>query len=253
MSDSNPKPRTDRHSFPNSTAFLDFVLGLKPRLAVFDCDGTLWSGDAGDDFFHWEISQKLVPDDAIRWALPSYAEYRAGRVEEAQMCGEMVTIHAGLPVAEIERMVERFFVQVVEPRIFPDMLQLTLQLGASGCEIWAVSSSNEWLIAAGAGRFGIPRERVIATAVAIENGTATDRLTQIPTGPGKALAIREQIRRQPDVVFGNSMHDAAMLGIARRAFAINPNPDLESLARQNGWILYWPQAAFEVAADLGKR
>ena len=36
---------------------------------------------------------------------------------------------------------------------------------------------------------------------------------------------------QVDAAFGNSIHDAAMLNLARHAFAVNPNPDLEKLAR----------------------
>jgi phosphoserine phosphatase len=86
--------------------------------------------------------------------------------------------------------------------------------------------------------------------VEIERGLATDRLIQVPTDEDKELAIRQHIRRQPDVVFGNSMHDAAMLAIARHAFAINPNPDLEQLALQNSWKVYWPQAAIVIAEDL---
>ena len=30
--------------------FISSVLKLQPKLAVFDCDGTLWSGDGGQDF-----------------------------------------------------------------------------------------------------------------------------------------------------------------------------------------------------------
>ena len=33
-----------------------------------------------------------------------------------------------------------------------------------------------------------------------------------------------------DVCFGNSVHDLAMLEIARHPFAVNPNPDLEKIA-----------------------
>ena len=40
------RPLTD-----SARKFVDNVLALKPRHAVFDCDGTLWSGDAGADFF----------------------------------------------------------------------------------------------------------------------------------------------------------------------------------------------------------
>ena len=31
-----------------------------------------------------------------------------------------------------------------------------------------------------------------------------------------------------------------MLAIARHPYAINPNPDLEAMARERGWGLYFP-------------
>ena len=37
-------------------------------LTAFDCDGTLWSGDAGESFFAWEMDNGLVSDDIARWA-----------------------------------------------------------------------------------------------------------------------------------------------------------------------------------------
>ena len=55
------------------------VLGLKPSIAVFDCDGTLWSGDAGADFFYWEIERGMVGPDVAQWALKQYEEYKAGQ------------------------------------------------------------------------------------------------------------------------------------------------------------------------------
>jgi phosphoserine phosphatase len=43
-------------------------------------------------------------------------------------------------------------------------------------------------------------------------------------------------------VFGNSVHDAAMMRLAKRAYAVNPNPDLEAIAAESGWEIYWPEA-----------
>src|ERR1700679_2826196 len=72
------------------TQFLESVLTLKPKVATFDCDGTLWSGDAGEGFFKWELKESWLPEQISRWIQSRYAEYRAGKVAEEVMCGEMV-------------------------------------------------------------------------------------------------------------------------------------------------------------------
>jgi phosphoserine phosphatase len=224
-----------------ATEFVNSVLKLRPKVAVFDCDGTLWSGDAGADFFYWEIEHGLIPKDTAAWALSRYDEYKAGKVDEETMCGEMVAIHSGLREDYIRKAAADFFAVNVSPRMFPEMQELTHSLIATGCKIWAVSSTNNWVVTEGARRFGISEDNVIAACVHVENERATDRLHRVPTGDGKATAIREVIARPVDAAFGNSVHDAAMLGIARRAFAINPNPDLASLATKNHWTIYHPK------------
>jgi len=221
--------------------FVSSVLALNLRLACFDCDGTLWSGDAGADFFYWEIEQELLPADVVRWVRPRYNDYKAGKVDEDAMCGEMVTIHKGLREAELRAAAAQFFAEVVQPRIFPEMLELTRRLNEAGCELWAVSSTNDWVVAEGCRQFGIPVERVLAACVHYENSCATDRLIRVPTDEGKAIAIREIVGRPIDAAFGNSVHDAAMLDLGRYAFAVNPNPDLEELARAKGWTVYHPE------------
>ena len=50
--------------------FLDSVLALRPQVAVFDCDGTLWSGDAGADFFYWELERGIVSSESAAAARP---------------------------------------------------------------------------------------------------------------------------------------------------------------------------------------
>ena len=233
------EPQAGAVSSPTET-FIASVLELRPRLAVFDCDGTLWEGDGGKDFLYWEAQYGLLPELVAKWALPRYAAYQRGEVDEETMCGEMVALHSGIPVKDIETAAETFVESVIEKRIFPEMQKLVFDLAKQGCDIWAVSSTNNWVIEAGVRRFGIPKERVLAAKVECENGIATDRLIRVPTGDGKAAVIREVIKRSPDAVFGNSIHDAAMLEMARNPFAINPNPDLLDLAGTRGWPVYQP-------------
>ena len=230
--------RTETSS--TSQKFADSVLALRPRVAVFDCDGTLWSGDSGADFFYWQIDRHMLPHDVAERAAARYADYKQGKVDETVMCGEMVTINAGSSVQTLEEAAEEFFSSIVEKRIFPEMLRLTRELDSIGCEVWAISSTNDWVVREGVKRFGIPRRRVLAASVHIEDGQITDRLIRVPSGPGKATAIAEVVKKQVDVCFGNSIHDAAMLEVARHPFGVNPNPDLERIAQDKGWQIYWP-------------
>jgi phosphoserine phosphatase len=224
-----------------ANAFIDSIVRMEPRVAVFDCDGTLWSGDAGERFFAWEQADELIPDDVARSMQARYLDYKAGNVSEEIMCGEMVTMHNGMVEADVQRAATRFFDLNFVENIFPDMRELVRRLQAQGCDVWAVSSTNEWVIRAGMRHFGIARDHVLAAAVAIDKMRITDRLLRIPSGDGKPRAIREVVQRDPDAAFGNSRWDTDMLAIAQHAFAINPNADLEKTAQERGWHIYFPE------------
>jgi phosphoserine phosphatase len=227
-------------SLSTASEFKHSVLQLKPRLAVFDCDGTLWSGDAGFGFFDWELKRGLVADDVVRWARARYEEYLAGQVSEDDMCAEMVTINRGLPVDDVKRAAAEFFEEEMTGGFFPEIKDLVAELHKTGCEIWAVSSTSEWVIQAGMKHFGIVPGRILAAAVAVEDGKVTDKVIRVPSGPGKPLAIREVIGRTPDAVFGNSVWDADMLEIARHPFVINPTAELLAIATERKWPVYQP-------------
>src|SRR6266496_180616 len=227
---------------PSATEFVESVLRLEPRLAAFDCDGTLWPGDAGEGFFTWEMKRGMVSDEIVRWARARYAGYVAGTVSEDEMVSEMTTMNAGLDENEIRRASRQYFEENVAAHIFPEMRQLVRQLHDSGCEVWAVSSTSEWVIREAMKDFDIPVSRILACEVEIENGRITDRLVRVPSGEGKAVAIREVVRRQPDAAFGNSRWYVEMLALCKTPFAVNPSPELREIARQHGWQVYLPES-----------
>src|SRR5262249_17976587 len=106
---------------PRAVKFVESVLRLHPHLAVFDCDGTLWAADAGEGFFDWELKQGVVSDEIVRWAGRRYADYRASKVDEDTMCGEMVTMHRGLTQAEVQRAANEYFDANMVSEIFPEV------------------------------------------------------------------------------------------------------------------------------------
>jgi phosphoserine phosphatase len=214
---------------------------LSPRIAVFDCDGTLWSGDAGSGFMRWTIDRKILSIAAIAQLDLRYRAYLAGQVSELEICGDMVAIYAGLTEQQMRATAAEFFATQIEANIFPELRSLIAGLQSAGTEIWAVSSTCDWVIEEGVRRFNIPTSRVLSARVAIDSsGLVTDRLLDVPTDEGKVNALRRAGVFAPDIVFGNSIHDGAMLEMARRAFPVNPTPALLERSSAEGWPVYYP-------------
>jgi HAD superfamily phosphoserine phosphatase-like hydrolase len=226
---------------PVTNEFLDSILRLNLRVAAFDCDGTLWSGDVGESFFDWELREGIVAEPLVHRLRERYAAYRRGEVGESTMCGEMVTMNQGISERKMMAAAGRFFDQFFVVQIFPDMSELVRRLQANGCEVWVVSASNEWVIRAGMKHFGIPENRILAAKVEVDHGIVTDRLIRVPSGAGKPQALREVVKKEIDAAFGNSRWDLDMLAMSKHAFAVNPNPDLESAAREHRWRIYFPE------------
>ena len=147
------------------------VLALGPRTAVFDCDGTLWSGDAGYGFMLWTIKTGLVSRNAADWIDSRYRLYRTGEISELAMCGEMVQLYTGLEETELRRAAATFFRSQIHAHIFPEMQRLVTDLHATGCEIWAVSSTNKWVVSEGVRNFGIPEAHITNPAGFLDEGS----------------------------------------------------------------------------------
>ncbi len=220
--------------------FLQTVRDLQPSTAVFDFDGTLWPGDAGSGFMHWSIQTGLLAKAEAEHILERHASYHRGEVDEISMCGEMVQIYSGIREADLRESAQRYFHKHVQPNFFQEMVSLVHDLQAAGTEIWAVSSTGKWVIEEGVRGMGIPPQRVLAACVDVVHGIATQTLMDVPSDEGKAAALRRVGIPHPSAVFGNSVHDLAMLQMARVPFPVNPTPALADACARRGWPVYYP-------------
>ena len=221
--------------------FLAQIAAAQPRTAVFDYDGTLWPGDAGTGFMHWTVNTGLLTPAKAQQLLGRHQAYHRGEVDETTICGEMVQIYAGLPEDAIRSSARAYFQAEVQPHLFPDMVSLVRSLKDQGTEIWAVSSTANWVIEEGVRALGIAPDRVLGASLQQSiDGIVNSSLHDVPSGEGKATALRRVGLHTPDAVFGNSIHDADMLALARAPFAVNPNPGLQTLAAERGWPVYYP-------------
>lgn len=226
----------------STTEFLARVYETAPRAAVFDCDGTLWGPDSGSAFMWWSIEKGLLSPEATAWLKGRYDGYKRGEVSELAICGEMVQVYRGIPEETIRNAAAEFFRDEIEPQIFAEMQRVVADLQAAGTEIWAVSSTCDWVVEEGVKRFNIAANRVLAACVNCVSGVATDQLRDVPTDEGKVASLQQAGIVSPDAVFGNSIHDAAMLSIAKAPFPVNPSAELARLSAELGWSVYYPAA-----------
>lgn len=226
----------------DTAEFIARVHDVHPRIAVFDCDGTLWGPDSGSTFMRWSMETGLLSAEATAWLKGRYAGYVRGEVSELAICGEMVQVYRGIPEKRIRAAAAEFFGEHIEPYIFTEMMGVVKEMETEGVDIWAVSSTCDWVVEEGVKRFGIAADHVLAACVECTNGIASDRLRDAPTDEGKVTSLARMGITSPDAVFGNSIHDAAMLSIAGHAFPVNPSEELVRFSAERGWPVYYPAA-----------
>lgn len=190
----------------------------------------------------WTMETGLLSRERCEWLRERYQGYGEGRVSELAICGEMVQVYAGLQESELRLAAATFFAEHIERNIFPELAALLRDLQRQRTEVWVVSSTCDWVIEEGVQRFGIPADRVLAARVEVAEGRATDRLKEVPTDEGKVSALQRVGVARPDVVFGNSVHDAAMLRISQHAFPVNPSAELAAEAALRAWPVFYPQS-----------
>jgi phosphoserine phosphatase len=216
------------------------ILALRPRVAAFDCDGTLWPIDAGLGFLEWELERDLLDAATASTARTRLRAYQAGDLDEDTFNGYLASLHAGLTVATIEAAAGEYVATHIPPVVFRQMAGLLDELARSGCQIWLVSSTNQWVIEAAAPLVGVSPQHVLASAAVIVDGRATDRLIRVPNATGKRLALQAALGRAPDVAFGNSRWDAEMLAFAGHACAVHPTAELTEIAARHQWPVLLP-------------
>lgn len=210
----------------------------RKALVIFDADGTLWQGDAGEAFFHWQLANDKLESAQAARAMEQWELYEQGKVGEREIWTTVATCQAGLLERDVARQALEYFNTHYKDRIFGPMARIVGYLQQHGAEVWVVSASHKWIIEAGVAHLNIPSNCVIAVTPIVKDGVITDKVVEpMPYGPGKAQAVAERVRRKPFVVFGNSGGDIEMLHLAeRQAVTINPTEELERERQANAWI-----------------
>jgi phosphoserine phosphatase len=193
--------------------------GQKP-VAAFDADGTLWSFDAGENFFQYQIDKKLVPFPADPWA--HYESLKDKSHPEAYLW--LAQVLNGKSIAEVREW-SRSAVASYAGGLpaFPWMKEIIGYLYDSGFEIYVVTASITWAVEPAAEMLGIPADHVIGVETAIENGV----ITTLQNGPitwreGKVEGLLARTGGiKPLFAAGNTMGDFHLIESATHVHLVN--------------------------------
>lgn len=185
------------------------------KIAVFDADGTLWRGDVGESFFKHQIQSKTlksVPSGDL-WKL-YWDTVNAGRALEAYSW--LPVWNAGNRESDLQQWCDEFFEKSFRKNRFEPMFALVNELQHAHFEVWIVSASIRWAVAAGVKTLGIPMDNIIAASVHVQDGVLTSNLIEpFPYREGKVAQIKRHIKDTPLFGAGNTYWDKDMLSICK--------------------------------------
>jgi HAD superfamily hydrolase (TIGR01490 family) len=209
--------------------------------AFFDLDRTLMAGSSGIFFARAAFEAgmitraRLLHDlwENLRFRLRGSTDNWADAVRAR--VGEML---AGVPVRDLQRMSPRVLAGVL-PRLYPQMLERAYRHQDAGQPVYIVTAASQEMA------------DLLAYVLAFDGGVGSrlevvdGRYTGRAAGPfnyreGKVLSLRELAAREhielaDSYAYSDSESDLPMLRAVGHPVVVNPDPELQRIAVDEGW------------------
>jgi HAD superfamily hydrolase (TIGR01490 family) len=161
-------------------------------------------------------------------------EQKMERVKEG-----MLQLTRGWDRGQIERLVEEVLLDVIDPYVYQEALDLIALHRSEGRRIYIVSSSPEEVVRPLARHFGV--SGVIATRAQVgTDNRYTGELEFYAYGEQKAEAMRSLARRvgldlEGSYAYSDSITDLPMLEAVGHPVAVNADKELRKIAEEREW------------------
>lgn len=222
------------------------MLGRAMEAAFFDLDKTVIAKASMVAFGRPMLAAGFINRWLLLRALWSQLVFHYLGADEERMRKfreSALRITRGWDQAKISALVRETLVDVIEPLVYDEALELIEAHRRAGRRVFIVSASPEEIVVPLAGFLGV--DEAIATRARIdEHGRYTGEVDFYSYGPFKASAMREIAERKGldlsgSFAYSDSITDLPMLEAVGHPVAVNPDRDLARLARQRGWEIRW--------------
>lgn len=216
--------------------------GAPRAAAFFDLDKTLMAGSSGMQFARIAAKQGVVSRrllvswgwEHLRYRLRGTTDERTAEV--LKVARELIR---GLPAKTIDRMGPEVMAAIL-PRVFPQMLEEVYGHQDAGRPTFIVSAAGNGVVEQLAHVLGM--DGGIGTRYEVDGeGSYTGRLDgPFVYGEGKVTAMEEFADRHgielgESYAYSDSLSDLPMLRAVGHPVAVNPDPPLAAIAREEGW------------------
>lgn len=216
------------------------------RLALFDLDHTLLSGDSDVLWCEFLIAQGIV--DRASFAQRNAdmeARYKTGTVGVQEFADFYVGTLAGRTPLEWEPVRQAFFAQSIVPNVPQTAIDLVNQHRQAGDLVVMTTATNRFITELTAAYFRI--EHLIATETQLQDGRFTGQTTgTLNMREGKVtrlhawLAARgAQFTDYATTAYSDSINDLPLLQLVNMPVAVNPDAKLLAIAQKAAWpVIY---------------
>lgn len=213
------------------------------RLALFDLDHTLLSGDSDVLWCEFLMQHGLLPRAEFEARNAHMAErYREGSVTPAEFCEFYVSTLAGRTPAEWQPWRERFLNDVVVPLIPRSALELLGSHREQGDLLVLTTATNRFITEPTAAHLGL--SHLIATDAELLGGRFSGSVEgTLNMREGKVTRLRAWLADQglpPSLLgdacfYSDSANDLPLLRLVREPVAVDPDERLLAEATAAGW------------------
>jgi HAD superfamily hydrolase (TIGR01490 family) len=215
------------------------------RLALFDLDNTLLTGDSDYEWGQFLVDRGVLERESYEAQNRAYYDqYVAGTLDIHEFLGFALRPLASHTRQDLDRWHGEFMAARILPMIAPGARELVREHRDAGDLCAIITATNSFVTGPIAREFGVPH--LIATEPETKAGRFTGRVAGVPCfRDGKVKRLEQwlagQGRRLADYAesafYSDSHNDLALLERVTRPVAVDPDERLAAEARRRGWAV----------------
>jgi len=210
--------------------------------AFFDLDKTVIAKASIVAFGKPLMRQGLISRRTVAWAVAQqflFMQFGADEKRLKKVRDSMLALTKGWDREQVDAIVRDTLIQIIEPLIYAEALEIMETHRLRGERIYLVSAAPEEIVKPLAELLGVDGS-IASRSNLDENNRYTGTMEFYCYGPNKAVAIREFAKRTaislPDSsAYSDSVTDLPMLDCVGHPYAVNPDKQLLAIARERNW------------------